>query len=348
MVQVSFAGCVRAAVALASTLTALPATAASVADFYSGKTLTFIVGADAGGSYDLNARTVATYFVRHLPGHPTAVVQNMPGAGSMRMANAVYTTAPKDGTVIGAAQRLVPFGPLFGEQAAKYDARKMHWLGSTAKEVAIFAVWHTSRQRTAHDLFTRETIVGGTQPGTDTVLYANVLNNVLGTKLRIVSGYSSSIPILLAMERGEVEGIANWSWSDVGNTRPTWIPEKKIRVLMQLGLTKHPDLPDVPLVMDFAKNAEQRQLLEVLMGMKDLGRPFFVAPEVADDRVTALEAAFLATMADKDFLAESKRVKRDIDPVSGAEMHEILDRAYALSPDMVAKARAAVSAAPAK
>lgn len=325
-----------------------PVAADPVADFYTGKTLTFIVGADPGGSYDLNARMVATYFVRHLPGNPNVIVQNMPGAGSMRMANHVYTLAPKDGTVIGAAQRLVPFGPLFGEPAAKYDARKMHWLGSTAKEIAIFAVWHTSRQQTVDDLFKRETIVGGTQPGTDTVLYANVLNNVIGTKLKIVTGYTSSIPILLAMERGEVEGIANWSWSDVGNTRPTWIPEKKIRVLMQLGLEKHPDLPNVPLVMDFAKTDEQRKLLEVLMGMKNLGRPFFVAPEVPPDRVKALQAAFAATMADKDFIAESKRGKRDIDPVLGAEMHELLDHAYALSPELVKKARAAVNPAPVK
>ena len=347
MTHTRFIG-ISAMVLAVATLATKPLAADPVADFYSGKTLTFIVGADPGGSYDLNARMVATYFVRHLPGNPNVIVQNMQGAGSMRMANHVYSLAPKDGTVVGAAQRLVPFGPLFGEPAAKYDARKMHWLGSTAKEVAIFAVWNTSPQQTAEDLFKRETIVGGTQPGTDTVLYANVLNNVLGTKLKIVTGYTSSIPILLAMERGEVEGIANWSWSDVGNTRPTWIAEKKIRVLMQLGLEKHADLPNVPLVMDFAKTDEQHKLLEVLMGMKDLGRPFFVAPEVPADRVKALEAAFAATMTDESFLAEAKRTKRDIDPVSGAEMHTLLDHAYALSPDLVEKARAAVNPAPDK
>lgn len=318
------------------------AQAQSVEEFYKGKTVTIVVGSDSGGGYDLNARVLSRHLGRHIPGNPNIVVQNKPGASSMVAANYVYEVAVQDGTVIAGVQRPIPFQTLLGEAGARYDVRKIQWLGSTMNELGVAIAWHTAPQQTVDDLFKYEMVVGGTGPATDPELFARALNNVLGTKFRIVSGYPGQAQVALALEREEVQGTANWSWSDIVNARADWLRDKKIRVLLQLGLKKSPDLPDVPLVMDILKNDEQRQIFQILMGMKALGRPYFLAPRVPRERSDALRNAFMQTMRDPEYLAEAKRVLGIVDPTSGPDMQKIVEDVNALPPSIIEKTREAM------
>jgi tripartite-type tricarboxylate transporter receptor subunit TctC len=320
------------------------AAAQSVADFYKGKTVTILVGSDVGGGYDLTARTLAHYLPRHLPGQPTIIVQNKPGASSIVATNYVYEIAPKDGTVIAAVQRPIPFQTLFGDAGVRFDVRKMQWLGSTTNEQGVVVAWHTAPQQSVDDLFRSEMVIGGTGPATDPELFPRAMNRVLGTRFRIVSGYPGQAQVALAMERGEIEGSGNWSFSDIEKGHPDWIAERKIRFLLQLGLAKSPSpaLRDVPLIMDIARSPAERHVFEILMGMKALGRPYFVAPGVPKERTDALREAFMATMKDPDFRDEAARVLGPIDPTSGPDMQAIISNVYALPPEIIATAREAV------
>ncbi|MGE5538465.1 MAG: Bug family tripartite tricarboxylate transporter substrate binding protein [Gemmatimonas sp.] len=318
------------------------ASADPVEDFYRGKRITIVVGSDAGGGYDANARMIARHMPRHLPGSPDFVVQNMPGASSVRSANHVYSVAAKDGTFIAAVQRPIPFEPLFGNPGVQYDVLRINWLGSSSSEVGVVVAWHTTPVRTIDDMRTHELIVGGTGPGTDTELFAYALNNIYGTRFKIVSGYTGMAPLVLAMERGEIEGTVNWTYSDIPNTRPDWLATNKIRLLLQLGLKRSAELPDLPTPIDLARTEKEREVFEILMTVKTLGRPFFVAPEVPTDRVKALQDAFMATMADPEFLDEAKRQKREITPISGPEMAALIRRSYDYPEDVKALARVAV------
>ncbi len=314
----------------------------SVAEFYRGKTISIVVGSDSGGGYDLNARVLGRYLGRHVPGNPNIIIQNKPGASSLAATNYVYEVAPKDGTVIAAVQRPIPFPTLFVESGVRYDVRKIQWLGSTVNELGLVVAWHTAPQETIEDVFRIPMIVGGNGPATDTEIFARALNNILGAKFNIVSGYPGQAQIMLAMERGEIQGTANWSWSDIQKGHNDWVRDSKIRLLLQLGLKKSPDLPDVPLIVDMARNDEDRSVFEILMGMKALGRPYFIAPGVPEDRSNALRIAFMETMRDSDFLAEAKKSLGTIDPVSGADMQNIVARVYSLPSNVVDKARQAV------
>lgn len=345
MIGNSFVGALCLCAAAAVTCTQA-ARAQSVAEFYRGKTITMVVGSDVGGGYDLTARTVARHLGRHIPGQPSIVVQNRPGAGSIVAANYVYEIAPKDGTVIGAVQRPIPFQVLFGDTGVRFDVRKMQWMGSTTSELGVVVAWHTAPQQTVDDLFKSEMIVGGTGPATDPELLPRAMNNVLGTKFKIVSGYKGQAQVLLAMQRGEVHGSGNWSVSDIEKSYPDWITEKKVRFLVQLGLTKsrNPALRDVPLILDMGRNDEQRSVFRILMGMKATGRPYFVAPDVPKDRTDALRNAFMETMRDPNFLAEAAKTLGQIDPLSGLEMQTMIANVYALPADVIAKARETVKA----
>lgn len=320
--------------------------AQSVAQFYKGKTINIFVGSDVGGGYDLTARTVARHLGRHIPGQPAIVVQNRPGAGSIIASNYVYEIAPKDGTVIGAVQRPIPFQVLFGDTGVRFDVRKMQWIGSTTNELGVVVAWHTAPHQTFDDVFTTEMIVGGTGPTTDPELLPRAMNSVLGTKFKIVGGYKGQAQMVLAMQREEIQGSGNWSFSDIEKGYSNWITEKKVRILLQLGLTKspHPALRDVPLILDVGRNNEQRAVFQVLMGMKAMGRPYFIAPGVPKDRADALRTAFMKTMRDPAFLAEASKMLGQIDPLSGPEMQKIITGVYALPPEVIAKARGAVKA----
>lgn len=332
------------AIAVAASLTAGSAAdqPQSVADFYRGKTISIVVGSDVGGGYDLNARVLAHHLGRHIPGNPGVIVQNKPGASSLAATNYVYELAPKDGTVIAEPQRPIPFPTLFVDGAVRYDVRKIQWLGSTMHELGLVVAWHTAPQQSIADVFKTPMLIGGNGPVTDTEIFPRALNRILGAKFKIVSGYPGQAQIVLAMERGEIQGTGTWSWSDIAKGHPDWVRDKKIRLLLQLDLKKSPELPDVPLIMDLARNDEERQLFELLVGMKALGRPYFVAPEVPQERAAALRTAFMETMKDPDFLAEAKQALGDIDPVSGADMQRIVTRVYSLPASVVEKARTAV------
>jgi hypothetical protein len=331
-----------AGVVAALSMTAGAAAAEPVEAFYKNNRITIITMAPPGGGYDLNARTLARFMTKYIPGHPTIVIQAMPGANGMVAANHIYNAAPKDGTVIGAGSRTMPYAPLFDIKAARYDVTKMHWLGSTANDTGLTIAWHTAPVQRAADLFDKELIIGATQPAADTYFFPYVFNGLLGTKFKIVGGYKAQPPILLAMERGEVQGDGNVGYESLVATHPDWINEHKINFIWQVGMRKRDDLPNVPLVLDFAKTDEQKKLLPIFLGMKKYGYPFYTAAEVPADRVKALRDAFDKSVADPEFIEESKKQSRETTPASGEEMQETLGRSYALPPEVLAKVRSFV------
>jgi tripartite-type tricarboxylate transporter receptor subunit TctC len=342
-----FFSCIRgiaiAVVAIAS-LALLPTSghAQGVADFYKGKTVELLIGYSGGGGYDVYARLLARHMGRHIPGNPTIVPRNMPGAGSLVLANWLYNVAPKDGTAVGMIGRGTPFDPMLGIEAAKFDPTKYLWLGSMNNEVSVCVSWHSSGFTKYDELLQKELVVGGTGPSADTDQFPRITNAVLGTKFRIISGYPGGNDISLAMERGEVGGRCGWSWSSVISTRMNWFKEKKIHVLIQLALEKHDDLPNVPLVVDLAKTDEQRAILRLIFARQALGRPFLGPPGVPQDRAAALQKAFMDTMKDKAFLAEADKAKLEITPLSGAAVAKIIAESAKTSPAVLKKAAAMV------
>jgi tripartite-type tricarboxylate transporter receptor subunit TctC len=344
-----FISCIRG-IAIAAVALALPsaAHAQSVADFYKGKTVELLIGYSGGGGYDVYARLLARHMGRHIPGNPTIVPRNMPGAGSLVLANWLYNVAPKDGTAFGIIGRGTPFDPMLGIEAAKFDPTKYLWLGSMNNEVSACVSWHTSGVTKYEQLLQKELVVGGTGPSADTDQFPRITNAVLGTKFRIISGYPGGNDINLAMERGEVGGRCGWSWSSVISTRMNWFKEKKIHVLMQLALEKHDDLPDVPLVVDLAKTDEQRAILRVIFARQALGRPFLGPPGVPQDRAAALRKAFMDTMKDKTFLAEADKAQLEITPLTGDAVQKIIEEAARTNPAVMKKAAAMVQVEPEK
>jgi tripartite-type tricarboxylate transporter receptor subunit TctC len=329
---------------------ALPASAhaQSVADFYKGKTIELSIGYSGGGGYDVYARLLARHMGRHIPGNPTIIARNMPGAGSLVLANWLYNVAPKDGTAFGAIGRGTGFDPMLGIEAAKFDPTKFVWLGSMNNEVSVCASWHTSGITRFDQLLEKELVVGGTGPSADTDQFPRIMNAVLGTKFRIISGYPGGNDINLAMERGEVGGRCGWSWSSVVSTRMDWFKTNKVSILMQLALEKHKDLPKVPLVVDLAKSEEQRAILRLIFARQALGRPFLAPPGIPQDRASALKSAFMATMSDKAFLAEADKAQLEITPLDGAAVQTIIEEAAKTDPAILKKAAAMLQVEPQK
>jgi len=325
-----------AAALIAAALTT--AQAQSVADFYKGKNIDLYVGYSAGGGYDLYARQLARYMGKHIPGNPTIVPKNMTGAGSLVLANWLYNIAPKDGTAFGIIGRGTAFDPLLGNNKARFDGTRFTWLGSANNEVSICVAWNTSGITKFDDLLTKELVVGGTSSSADTDQFPKIVNGVLGTKMKIITGYPGGNDVGLAMERGEVQGRCGWSWSSVLSTHLQWYKEKKFTVLMQLALEKHPDLPDVPLIVDLAKTDEQRQILKLIFARQVMGRPFLAPPGLPQDRADALRKAFMETMNDPDFRAEADKAKMEITPVSGEKLDSLVKEIYAYPPAIAKKA----------
>ena len=316
-----------------------PASADAVSDFYAGKTVTLNIGYSVGGAYDVYARMVTRHIGKHIPGEPTVIAQNMEGAGSLRAANYLYVRAPKDGTSIATFARGGAFYPLLGLEGATFEATKFNWLGSANNEVSVCVAWYTSGINSVQDLIDKGMTVGGTGPSDDTVQFARVMNGVLNTKLKIVTGYPGGGDVVLAVERGELQGRCGWSWSSVKSTHKSWIDEKKIKVLVQLSFNKHKEMPDVPLVTDLAKTDEQRQLLKVIFARQVMGRPYAAPPGTPQDRVAALRKAFMDTMNDPEFLADSDKAQLEINPVSGEEVQKLVSEIYAeTAPDVAKKA----------
>jgi tripartite-type tricarboxylate transporter receptor subunit TctC len=330
-----------AAVAVAFAALRTPmANAQSAAEFYTGKSVDMQIGYSVGGGYDLYARLVARHLGRHIPGHPTIVPKNMEGAGSLRLANWLYSAAPRDGTVIGATSRGAAFDPLLNQSGARFDASKFSWIGSANDEVSVCVALQSSGIAKFEDLLTKPLTVGSTGAADDTYQLPTIVNAVLGTKFKVVTGYPGGNDVSLALERGEVEGRCGWSWSSIKATRPDWIASKKIIVLVQMSLSKHPDLPDVPLIMDLARTDEQRQIFKLFCARQVMGRPFLAPPGLPADRLTALREAFDATMTDKEFLGDAEQSKFEINPVSGERLEALVDEIYQTPPEVTKKAAA--------
>jgi tripartite-type tricarboxylate transporter receptor subunit TctC len=328
-------GVAGAAVAL---LPAAFAHAQSPAEFYKGRNVDFYIGYSAGGAYDLYARVLARHFGKHIPGNPTITPKNMEGAGSLRLANWLYNVGPKNGAALGTIGRGTAFDPLLGSKGAQFQADKFTWIGSANNEVSVCVAWRTSGITKFEDVFERELIVGGTGQAADTDQFPRILNGVLGTKFKIVSGYPGGNDITLAMERGEVQGRCGWSWSSVLATHKRWIDDKLINVLVQLSLNKHPDLPNVPLVMDFAKGADQQQIFKLIFARQVMGRPYLAPPSVPKDRADALRNAFARTMEDPEFLADAEKSQLEITPVTGEEVDKLVKDLYQTPKALAAKA----------
>ena len=302
--------------------------AQSPAEFYKGRTIDFYIGYSVGAGYDIYARLVARHLGKHIPGNPTVVAKNMEGAGSLRLANFLYNIAPRDGTAIGALARGAAFEPMFSTPGVQFDAAKMIWWGSANNEVSVCGVWHTSGATTYDDLLKKEIIMGGNGGSADTDQFVYVMNGVLGTKMKVISGYPGGNEINLAMERGEVQGRCGWSWASVKSTHPEWLSAKKVNILVQLSLTKHEDLPNLPLIMDLARTDEERQIFQLVFARNVMGRPFVSGPGIPADRVGALQRAFSETMNDSEFRAEAARLNLEINPVSGGDIQKIVLDAY--------------------
>lgn len=334
-----------AVLALSALLCGMPSAFAQddVAAFYSGKTIRLIVGVAVGSGYDVNARLLARHIAARIPGHPTIVVQNQPGAGSQAMANQLYTSGPFDGTVIGAPFAGLPTAPLLQPGAARFDPTKLVWLGTTNRETHVSYVWHTVPVQSMGDLTTKEVIMGAQAPGSSQVDFPLVANALFGLKHKVVTGYESTSKIHLAMESGEVQGLIA-AWTSLKTLRPDWLADKKVKLITQWALRKNPELPDVPSALDLAKTDADRQALQLVMARLDFGRPFFLPPGVPPERVAALRKAFDETMKDPAFLAEAEKLKIDIDPVGGQALGELITQVFATPTDTVARVRAALGA----
>jgi len=327
-------------VALAGGIAAVAAPGAadaqSVADFYKTKRVTVFIGYAAGGGYDRYGRVFAREIAKFIPGKPRTIAKNMPGAGSIVLANALYNTLPKDGTAMGIIGRGVPMEPLFGRKGPKFDATKFNWIGSINNEVSLCVAFHTSGFKTIQETQQREMILAATAQGSDGVDFPLALNNVLGTKFKLITGYPGGATLQLAQERGEAHGRCGWSWSSIKTTRPHWIKEGKLKIMLQLALKKHPEIPaDVPLVMDLAKTDRDRKILQLIFARQAMGRPFLAPPDVPGDRVAALRGAFDAMVKDPAVKAMAAKTKLEIEPVSGREIEDMLKEIYATPKEIV-------------
>ncbi len=313
-----------------------PAHADPIEDFYKGKTVSLIVSSSTGGGYDTLARLLTRFLPRHLPGQPNIVVRNMPGAGGIVATNHLYTLAPKDGTVIGAVQNNTPFEPLFGTKEAQYDPTKFNWLGSPSIETSILTIWHTSPVNTIQDAMKTELKMGSSGANSTPSFYGRLLNETLGTKLKLIVGYPGQNDALLAMERGELDGYPSVFYNSLVSTRPSWLPEKKVKLLVQYGAEKLPQLPDVPFILDLVKNEEDRQLWRAAVGPIATGRPYLLPPGVPADRVAAMRKAFWDAINDKEFLVEQAKASLGADtPRTGEQIQDIIVQSYRSPPAVV-------------
>jgi len=329
------------AVALLLTAAAPYAAAQGVADFYKNRNVDEYIGYSTGGAYDFYARVIGRHMGAHIPGHPALIPRNMEGAGSLRLANWLYRVAPQDGSVFATIGRGIAFDPLLIGKGDQFDAQKFNWIGSANNEVSVCVALKDSGIAKFDDLFSKPLTVGGTGTSADTDQFPRVLNNVLGTHFKVIEGYPGGNEVVLAMERGEVNGRCGWSWSSVKSTHKAWIDENKMIVLVQLSLNKHPELPDVPSILDFAKTDEQRAILRMVFARQVMGRPYVAPPNVPAERIAALREAFTATMQDKDFLAEANKTQLEVNPVSGEDVEKLVKDVYATPADIVAKAKEA-------
>src|SRR3954470_14371655 len=313
------------------------------AEFFGRTSMRLIISADPGGSYDQIGRLVSRHLGKHIPGNPRVVPENMLGASGRVAANYLYHAAPKDGSVIGVVQQSIPMGQALGESGTQYDAARFNWIGSPVRLDETLVVWHTTGVRTIEDAKKKEVVIGATSPTGMNYVYPKLANELLGTKFKIVSGYPGGTPIVLALERGEVEGRGSNPWSEWKASKPDWVREGKIIALMQMSLFKHPDLPHVPLMIDLAPNETVKSIFELVSITGEIGRPFVTAPGVPVERVAALRQAFDETMKDPEFLAHAEKVHIEINPIAWQEMSDLVRRALSASKGAIDLLKAALA-----
>jgi tripartite-type tricarboxylate transporter receptor subunit TctC len=315
---------------------------ASAADYYAGKTIEFTVGADVGGGFDIYARTIARHLPRHIPGHPLIVVKNMPGAGSGKAATFIHSVAPKDGTAIGALMPGAVMGPLLEDGAKpQYDPTKLVYLATADSVTRICTSYGNSKIQTFEDAQKQKGAMGASAAGGSSRDYANMVRKAAGAQFDVVGGYKGSAEMMLAIERGEVDGMCGWDWTSLKVQKPDWIRDNKVHILAQFSLEPDPELTQrgVPPIWQFIKNEEDRKPVELVLSQQVFGRPYIAPPGTPAEAVKILRDGFMATMADKEFLAEAEKAQLVINPLDGAKVQEVVSRIYASPPAVVARAK---------
>jgi tripartite-type tricarboxylate transporter receptor subunit TctC len=326
--------------ALIAGLCAAPACADPVADFYKGATVSMVVSTSAGGGYDTLARAIARHIGKRIPGAPTIVVRNMPGAGGIVATNYLYAAAPQDGSVLGLIQSDPPLEPLFGTSEAHFDPIKFNWLGTPSVETAMVLVWHSVPVNSVDDLRQRETAMGASGANSTPAFFARLLNATLHTKMKIIPGFPGQNDAFLAMERGELDGYPSVFYSALSSTRPTWLADKKAKAIVQYGPEKLNELAGVPFAPDLVTDPADKQLLQLAFTPLALGRPLLLPPNVPADRVAALRQALLETFADPDFVADAKKTGLQVNsPRSGDALVRVIESAYHAPPQIIARLR---------
>jgi tripartite-type tricarboxylate transporter receptor subunit TctC len=318
---------------------------AGAADFYAGKTIEFVIGSNPGGGYDIYARAIARHITRHIPGNPTIVPKNLPGAGSAKATTFIHSVAAKDGTVMGAAFPGAIMEPLLGDRAkAAYDPPKLQYIGTADNGTRTCVTWHAAKTKTFEDAMKSKTILGASQAGGSSRDYAYMHNKLNGAKFDIVSGYKGTVDILLAMERGEVEGLCGYDWTSLKTQRPDWLRDKKVNILVQVALDPQPALTQmgVPQIWQYIKSEEDKKVAELIVTQQVFGRPYFLPPGTPAPQVKILRDAFMKTVADPAFLEEAKKLRLDIDPLDGEKVQKMVETLYAAPAAIVEKAKAAV------
>jgi len=327
------------ALAIGAALAGAPVQAA---DYYAGKTIEFVVGADAGGGYDIYARTVARHLARHIPGNPAIIVKNMPGAGSTRTGIYISTVAPKDGTSLGAMMPGAIIGPLLDERSnTQFDPTKVVYIGTADSGVRVCVTFQNSKIKTFEDAQKQKTIVGATAAGGATRDYAYLHNHTAGTKFEVVSGYQGTVDIALAMERGEVDGTCGWDWSSVKSQKGDWVRDKKINVLVQVALDPEPELTrlGIPQIWKFVGKDDDRKIAELVVSQQVFQRSYIAPPATPAEEINILRLAFDNTTKDPQFLADAERAKLSITPLSGAKVQDLIERLYKTPKELVERAR---------
>jgi len=314
---------------------------AGVEDFYKGRQLSVVIGYSPGGGYDAYARLLGRYIGKHIPGNPSIIPQQMAGAGSLRAANYIFAVAAKDGSVFGTFSRSMGISPLIDK--AEFDSRKFTWLGSVTDDDTICVTWKTSAVKTWDDFLTKPSTFGGEGAGSDPDIWALLYKNVFGAKLRLVSGYPGTNDTVLAMERGEVDGLCGISWSTIKSRHPDWLSGHAVNIIVQAALQKEPEIAAVPLATDLVKTPEELQIIKLMLVSQAMARPFAAPPEIPAERKAALLKAFDASMQDDEFLAEAKRLDFDVRPVDAAKIDALLAEVYRTPQDVIARAAKAMS-----
>lgn len=308
-------------------------------EFYRGKTMRVIVGFAAGGGFHTYGQVLAAHMPRFMPGNPTMIVQDMPGAVTAKAAQYIYAAAPQDGTVLGLLHQGIVANQVLDIQGGAFDVTKFNWVGRMGTRLSVGLIWHTAGVKTIEDAKTRDVILGATGPTATSVMVPMALNRLIGTKFKVVQGYQSSGEMYLAMERGETQGLPIAGWLDLTGPRADWVKDGKVFVIYQIALDRHPEIPGIPTIADLASNPDDRKIMELLASTEDMGRSFVSGPGIAKGRVAILRAAFAKMMADKEFLEDAKAKQLDVDFMHGDALQKVVESVGAFPTALAARAK---------